>query len=92
MDEPTAALDPKSRRRVISLLKSFEHTKIITSHDLDMVFETCKRIIVIKEGKIAADGGAEEILCNVELLDDCGLEVPLSLQNCPVCGDSKKKH
>lgn len=89
MDEPTAALDPKSRRRVISLLNSFEHTKIITSHDLDMVFETCKRIIVIKEGVIAADGGAEEILCNVELLDSCGLEVPLSFQNCPLCGASK---
>jgi cobalt/nickel transport system ATP-binding protein len=89
MDEPTAALDPKSRRRVISLLNSFEHTKIITSHDLDMVFETCKRIIVIKDGEIAADGGAAEILCNVELLDSCGLEVPLSLQNCPLCGASK---
>jgi len=90
MDEPTAALDPKSRRRVISLLKSFEHTKIITSHDLDMVFDTCKRIIVIKEGEIAADGNTAEILSNVELLDDCGLEIPLSLQNCPICGASKK--
>jgi len=89
MDEPTAALDPKSRRRVISLLRSFEHTKIITSHDLDMVLETCKRIIVIKDGRIAADGGAEEILCNAELLDSCGLEVPLSFQNCPICGASK---
>lgn len=89
MDEPTAALDPKSRRLVISLLRSFEHTKIITSHDLDMVLETCKRIIVIKDGKIAADGEAKEILCNAELLDSCGLEVPLSFQNCPVCGASK---
>jgi len=90
MDEPTAALDPKSRRRVMSLLKSFEHTKIITSHDLDMVFDTCKRIIVIKEGEIAADGNTVEILSNVELLDDCGLEIPLSFQNCPICGTSKK--
>jgi len=89
MDEPTAALDPKSRRRVIGLLKSFEHTKIITSHDLDMVFETCKRIIVIKEGEVAADGTAVEILTNVELLDDCRLEIPLSLQNCPRCGKGK---
>ncbi len=90
MDEPTAALDPKSRRRVMSLLKSFEHTKIITSHDLDMVFDTCKRIIVIKEGEIAADGNTAEILSNVELLADCGLEIPLSFQNCPICGTSKK--
>ncbi|KZL92679.1 energy-coupling factor ABC transporter ATP-binding protein [Clostridium magnum] len=89
MDEPTSALDTKSRRRLIGLLKSFEHTKIVTSHDLDMVLETCKRIIVIKGGEIVADGITEEILSNAELLDSCGLEIPLSLQNCPVCGASK---
>jgi len=86
MDEPTSALDPKSRRRVIGLLKSFEHTKIITSHDLDMVFETCKRVIVIKDGQIAADGRVSEILVNKELMDSSGLEIPLALQGCPVCG------
>ncbi len=89
MDEPTAALDPKSRRRLINLLKGFQHTKIITSHDLDMVFDTCKRVIVIKEGEIAADGNTVDILNNEELLNDCGLEIPLSLQNCPICGASK---
>jgi cobalt/nickel transport system ATP-binding protein len=89
MDEPTAGLDPKSRRRVMGLLKSFQHTKIITSHDLDMVFELCERTIVIKEGEIAAHGRTAEILANAELMDSCGLEVPLSLQNCPVCGTKK---
>lgn len=89
MDEPTSALDPKSRRRVMSLLKSFEHTKIITSHDLDMMFELCNRIIVIKNGEVAADGPTAEILTNVELLESCGLELPLSFQNCPICGFSK---
>jgi len=91
MDEPTSALDPKSRRRIMELLKSFEHTKIITSHDLDMVFEICKRIIVIKDGQIAADGPASEILVNSELMDDCGLEVPLALQGCPVCAAKASK-
>lgn len=89
MDEPTAALDPKSRRRVIKLLKSFQHTRIITSHDLDMVLDTCGRIIVIKDGKIAADGNAFDILKDEKLLDECGLELPLSIQNCPICGISK---
>ncbi len=91
MDEPTAALDPKSRRRLIGLLNSFNHTKIITSHDLDMVWETCSRVIVIKEGEVAADGPTMDILANEELLDSCGLELPLSLQNCPVCS-SRKVH
>lgn len=89
MDEPTSALDPKSRRRVMNLLKSFDHTKIITSHDLDMVLEVCSRVIVIKEGEIAADGAAGEILSNGPLLDNCGLELPLSLQKCPKCNSSK---
>lgn len=89
MDEPTAGLDPKSRRRVMGLLKRFDHTRIITSHDLDMVFDLCERTIVIKEGEIAAQGLTSEILTNAELMDACGLEVPLSLQNCPVCGSKK---
>jgi cobalt/nickel transport system ATP-binding protein len=91
MDEPTAALDPKSRRRLINLLRGFEHTKIITTHDLDMVLEVCKRIIVIKDGEVAADGNALDILTNVALLDRCGLEIPLALQDCPVCGINKDK-
>jgi len=89
MDEPTAALDPKSRRRVMELLKGFKHTKIITSHDLDMIFESCERTIVIKNGEIAADGLTSEILLDADLMDECGLEVPLALQNCPVCGMKK---
>ena len=86
MDEPTLALDPKARRRVINLLNSFDHTKIITSHDLDLVLETCQRVIVVKDGVIAADGKAKEILTNRFLLDECGLELPLTIQSCPVCG------
>lgn len=89
MDEPTLALDSKARRRVIDILKSFTHTKIITSHDLDLVMETCKRVIVVEKGRIAADGAANEILTDRELLNSCGLELPLSIQNCPICGVSK---
>jgi cobalt/nickel transport system ATP-binding protein len=89
MDEPTSALDPKARRRVIGLLNSFTHTKIITSHDLDLVLETCQRVIVVKNGKITADGATNEILTNSELLDSCGLELPLSIQDCPICSSSK---
>ncbi len=86
MDEPTAGLDPKSRRRVMGMLHSFRHTKIITSHDMDMVLDLCQRVIVIKEGIIVTDGPASEVLANRKLLEDCSLEMPLSLQACPVCG------
>lgn len=89
MDEPTAALDPKSRRRIMKLLRNIGQTKIITSHDLDMVFDLCERTIVLKNGEIAADGLTSEILVNAELLEACGLELPPALQNCPLCGSKK---
>jgi cobalt/nickel transport system ATP-binding protein len=85
MDEPTAGLDPKSRRSLIALLKSFSHTKILASHDLDMVAEVCDRVVVIYDGEIAADGPAREILGNADLLNRCSLEPPLGTLGCPVC-------
>lgn len=90
MDEPTASLDPQSRRRLITLLKGFLHTKIITTHDLDMVYELCKRTIIISHGVIIADGDTVDILTDAALLEKCGLELPLGLQNCPVCGRGKR--
>lgn len=90
MDEPTSSLDPLSRRRVMGILNGFKHTKIITSHDLDMIFATCQRVIAIKDGSIAADGNASDILQNQLLLEQCGLEMPIALQSCPVCGSSKQ--
>ncbi|MBU1355659.1 MAG: energy-coupling factor ABC transporter ATP-binding protein [Candidatus Edwardsbacteria bacterium] len=89
LDEPTSSLDPKSRRRLMNILSSFEHTKIITSHDLDMVLELCKRTIIIKEGRIISDGPTKDILTDRKLMEEAGLEIPLSLQNCPVCGGGK---
>ncbi|HOK91857.1 MAG TPA: ABC transporter ATP-binding protein [Spirochaetota bacterium] len=85
MDEPTSNLDPKSRRNLIELLKSFTHTKIIATHDLDMAMDLCTRTIVLSEGKIIADGPTSDILINEQLLHKSHLEKPLSLQGCPIC-------
>ena len=85
MDEPTSNLDPKSRRQLIHLLETFEHTLIIATHDLDMVLDLCSRSIVLREGRVVADGPTSEILQNEELLDVGRLEKPLRLQGCPVC-------
>jgi cobalt/nickel transport system ATP-binding protein len=86
MDEPTADLDPRSRRRLIQLLQGFFHTKLIATHDLDMAMELCTRTIVLKKGKIEYDGPTAEIMTNSRLLEECGLEPPLRLQGCPICG------
>jgi cobalt/nickel transport system ATP-binding protein len=85
MDEPTTALDPRSRKRVMSLLEDFEQTKIIAGHDLDMVMKLCDRAIVTKDGKVAADGAAEAILTDEKLMDSCGLEATPVFRGCPVC-------
>lgn len=87
MDEPSSNLDPAARRRLINLLKSFQHTKIIATHDLDMVMDLCPRTIVFHHGKIAADGPTEDIFRDEALLEACGLEKIQRLQRCPICGN-----
>jgi len=85
MDEPSANLDPKSRRELIDLLKTFDHTIILATHDLDMVLDLCSRTIVLRDGRVAADGPTMDILQNEELLHSSRLEKPLRLQGCPLC-------
>ncbi|MBF0572412.1 MAG: ABC transporter ATP-binding protein [Desulfamplus sp.] len=80
MDEPSSNLDPASRRRLINLLKTFTHTKIIATHDLDMALEICERTIVINKGSIIADGSTKELFNNEKLLAMSGLEKPLTMQ------------
>ena len=79
LDEPSIALDPRNRRQLINLLNSFEHLKIIATHDLDLVLDTCQRTIILADGRIVADGPSMELLTNQKLLEDNGLELPLSL-------------
>lgn len=80
-DEPTIALDPKNRRMFIEILNKLEGTKIITSHDLDLIYDTCTRTILIDNGKLVADGETKSILTNQELLEEHGLELPLSMHS-----------
>jgi cobalt/nickel transport system ATP-binding protein len=81
MDEPSANLDPRARRRLIELLLSFEHTRIIATHDLEMVVEVCSRVIVLDNGRVVADGPAREILNDEALMLAHGLERPHSLRH-----------
>lgn len=80
MDEPTSALDPYNRRVVINAIRDLPQTKIITSHDLDMIMDTCSRVMLLSEGRLVADGKADEILRDKELLEAHHMELPLRLQ------------
>ena len=79
MDEPTSALDPCNRRVVIRTIRELPQTKLIASHDLDMILDTCSRVILLSDGTVAADGPAEELLRNRTLLEAHRLELPLCL-------------
>jgi cobalt/nickel transport system ATP-binding protein len=73
LDEPTGSLDPRGKWALIGLLRSLPVTKIIASHDLDLVACLCQRVVILDEGKIVADGEAEQILGDKELLKMHGL-------------------
>ena len=77
MDEPTSALDPCNRRMIIRTVNSLHKTKLIASHDLDMILDTCSRVLLLSDGEIAADGPAETVLWDRELLERHRLELPL---------------
>jgi cobalt/nickel transport system ATP-binding protein len=73
LDEPVANLDPRGRRSFIELINSFKATKMVITHDLEMVRETCRRIVIMDEGRIAADGQAQAVLADSDLLYRHGL-------------------
>ena len=73
---------------MIEQLKTFEHTKIIAGHDLDLAVDICDRTIVIHQGGTTADGPTLELLQDEVLIEKSGLEKPLQMQNCPICEQS----
>ena len=77
MDEPSVALDPKNRRNLINILNRLNQAKIIASHDLNMIMDTCERTILLSDGKIIKEGNTKEILLDKELMEESGLELPL---------------
>lgn len=80
LDEPSIALDPRNRRNIINILNNIQATKIIASHDLDMIMDTCSRTVLMAGGWIIADGPTEKILRDKDLLEANSLELPLRLQ------------
>ena len=79
MDEPSIALDPLNRRIVINAINGMTKTKLIASHDLDMILDTCSRVLLLSGGALAADGSAEDILHDKALLEANRMELPFCL-------------
>ena len=86
LDEPTSNLDPRGRRQFIQLLSQLSATRIIATHDLEMVLELCSRAILFDSGNVISDGPARELLGDEELMIGHGLEKPHSLKRETVAG------
>lgn len=84
-DEPSVSLDPRNRRNLIHIMQQLKQTQIIASHDMDLILDTCNRVILLSEGSIIYDGETEKLLQNKELLEHYGLELPLCYSRCFNC-------
>jgi cobalt/nickel transport system ATP-binding protein len=80
LDEPSANLDPRGRRRLMSLIRSLPATKLIATHDLELALDLCTRAILLDGGRVIIDGLIQEVLSDSTMLEAHGLEMPLSLK------------
>jgi cobalt/nickel transport system ATP-binding protein len=84
LDEPTAQLDPRSRRQLIHLLSHLRLTQLIATHDLDLALELCDRTVVLNQGTVVYDGPTAAVMSDAEFLAQHALEMPLSYSR-PYC-------
>jgi cobalt/nickel transport system ATP-binding protein len=75
-DEPTSGLDPRARRQLVSIVRGLRATRLVATHDLALVAETCARTIVMDGGRVVADGPTKALLRDDKLMQAHGLEVP----------------
>ncbi len=76
LDEPSAGLDPRARRKLIDLLKILPQTMLVASHDMRLVWDLCPRTVILDGGRLAADGPTVELLRDTALMEQHGLESP----------------
>ena len=80
LDEPTAGLDPQGVRGLSKLLKELNDegiTIIISTHEVDLVPNYAKKVFVLVDGLLIAEGTPKEIFAQPEILDQANLEVPI---------------
>ncbi len=89
LDEPTAFLDPYSRRQVMDIIKEIPKAKLLVTHDLELVLELCCKVIVMDRGQNVAAGRPDEVLLDADLMKRCHLEVPFSLRSGRILADDE---
>ena len=76
LDEPSASLDPRARRELVSVLAELDRTLVVATHDLPLAAQLCERAVIMSAGRVAADGPCRELLADRELLAAHDLEWP----------------
>ncbi len=80
LDEPTAGLDPRTRKQLIQDIRELPGTLLVATHDLDFVWDVCERTLLLEQGHLQADGPTRVLLQDHNLLQRYGLDLPLKLQ------------
>lgn len=79
LDEPTAGLDPRGRNHMLYLMKKLARlgTKIIlTSHDMDLMYDCCDYVYLLNKGRLLLEGEASKFFLEKELLEQARLSLP----------------
>ena len=79
LDEPTAGLDPESTKAIVEIIKSMYNKGkkiIITSHDMNLIYDICDYVYVLNKGRLINEGNVEEVFISEEIIDKAGLELP----------------
>jgi len=77
LDEPTAGLDPASRRDLIRVLQDLDVAQLVVTHDLLLVLELCPRTVLMDGGRVVAEGPSRALLSDAALLAAHRLESPV---------------
>ena len=79
LDEPTAGLDPSGRTQMIDIIKRIvaqgNHV-VISSHDIDLIYEVSDAVYVLRRGEVLAAGTPGEVFAQRELIEQAGLSQP----------------
>lgn len=79
LDEPTAGLDPVSTRAIVDIinrLKSNNVKIVISSHDMNLIYEICDYVYILNKGNITNCGSTKDVFVDEEKINDAGLELP----------------
>lgn len=81
LDEPSAGLDPASTNHLVHLIRHLNshhgYTFAVVTHDINIASLIAKRMIILNDGQIVADGPSRKILTDKKLLEDSRLEPPI---------------